>query len=244
MTPDSEATATSTGMPQRDGPWPPLTLPPIPAITEQRDSDKGRKKKKRKPEEKKQGTGSARGIETMFRTSYRTHIDMSSLADSKANIMISVNSLILSITLAALASKIDTNSWLLIPLIVLLLSCLVSGGFAVIAARPRVTNRRVTLDDVRQNRANILFFGNFVNLPEDEFVLGMTELLRDPDRLYLNMLRDIYSLGGVLVRKFHYLRISYNVFMGGLVVGVISFIVVLIGVVVIGGQPLTPLGTG
>ncbi len=188
---------------------------------------KGRKKKKKK-DRKKDQLGSARGIETMFRTSYRTHIDMSSLADNKANIMISINGLIMSIIIASIFSRIDTNPWLALPTTLLLVGCLISMVFAVLAARPRVSSRLLTLDEVRQNRANILFFGNFVNLREDDFMQGMKELLQNTDGLYVSMIRDIYSLGTVLARKFRLLRVSYNVFMAGLLTGVTSFIVVLI----------------
>jgi hypothetical protein len=104
--------------------------------------------------------------------------------------------------------------------------------YAVLAARPRVTNREVTLDDVRSDRANILFFGNFVNMDEEDYTEGMKELLQNPESLYLNMIRDIYSLGRVLAQKFHYLRISYAAFMVALVVGVCFFLLVLLTVVV------------
>jgi hypothetical protein len=144
---------------------------------------------------------------------------MSSLADSKANIMISINGLVLSVTIAGIAPRIEVYPVLLLPTAVLLVTCLVSLVYAVLAARPRVSGRQVTLEEVRDNRANILFFGNFVNMPEQDYVQGMTELLDNPDILYANMIRDIYSLGGVLARKFRLLRISYTVFMAGLVIG-------------------------
>ena len=59
----------------------------------------------------------------------------------------------------------------------------------------------MTLDDVRKKRANILFFGNFVTLDEEDFVTGMSELLVHTEDLYVNMMRDLYSLGGVLSQK-------------------------------------------
>lgn len=206
--------------------------------TDVSDAEGGEKKKKKK-KKKKDKLGSSRGIETMFRTSYRTHIDMSSLADSKSNIMISINGLIVSILIASISSKIDTNPWLLLPMSVLLVGCLVSMIYAVLAARPRVTTRQVSLDDVRSDRANILFFGNFVNMDEADYTEGMKELLQNPDSLYLNMIRDIYSLGRVLARKFYFLQISYAVFMVSLIVGVLMFLLVLLTVVIrTGGSPI------
>ncbi|NNM33846.1 MAG: hypothetical protein HKO53_12305 [Gemmatimonadetes bacterium] len=167
----------------------------------------------------------------MFRTSYRTHLDLSALADTKANIMISINGIVMSIILASISPKIDANPWLVIPTSFLLIGCMASMVFAILAARPRVSSRIVTLDDVRQKRANILFFGNFVTLEEDDFVTGMSELLVDTEELYVNMMRDLYSLGGVLNRKFALLRTSYTIFMWALMVGVTAYIAVFISVV-------------
>lgn len=203
------------------------------------DVEGGSSEKKKK---KKDRLGSSRGVETLFRTSYRTHVDMSALADAKANIMITINGLMISILLASISPKIQANEWLLVPSAVLLSGCVVSMIYAVLAARPRYQKRLVTLEEVRRDAANVLFFGNFVSMPEDDFVQGMSELIRDGDRLYTNMLRDIYSLGGVLERKFRLLRVSYTVFMFGLVIGAVLFLVVFAGMVLF-GEPLRPLGT-
>ena len=177
------------------------------------------------------GLGTTRGIETMFRTSYRVHMELSSLADAKANIMISINGLIISIIIASISPKIDTNPWLLIPTTVMLLGCLVSLVFAVLSARPRVSSDLISLKDVRSNKANILFFGHFTRLSEDDFVTGMTELLSNTTTLYQNMIRDIYSLGKVLTRKFELLRLSYTAFMIGLGSGILMFIFVYVWIV-------------
>lgn len=184
--------------------------------------DKKGKKKKKKPTT----LGSSRGIETMFRTSYRVHQDLVGLADSKANIMISVNGLIISITLAALAPRIGGLPLLVLPVSILLVGCVLALVYAVLAARPRVSSQPLTLDDIERNDANILFFGNFVNLSEEDFVEGMRNLMMTPDHLYINMVRDLYGLGQVLQKKFHLLRISYTVFMFALIIGVGGFVLV------------------
>lgn len=181
------------------------------------ESEESSKKKKKRGSVK-------RGISDMYRTSYRTHLDLSGLADNKSNIMISINGVIISIVIASISPKIDSNPWLLIPTAALLLSCLLSMVFAIISARPRVKNEPVTLDDVRANRANILFFGNFYTMSREDYVEGMAELMQDSERLYDNMSRDIHGLGEVLAKKYRLLRISYNVFMVGLIVSVFSFI--------------------
>lgn len=212
---------------------------PVPATA--LDSDEGGVEKKKK-KKKKDSFGSARGIETMFRTSYRTHIDMSTLADTKANIMITINGIILSIIIASISPKIDANPWLLLPTSVLLIGCLISLVYAVFAARPRVSGSPLSLDDLREKRANILFFGNFANLPRDDYVQGMKELITDTDALYVKMIEDIHGLGSVLARKYRFLRISYTVFLGSLVAGVLMFVVVLAVVALTTGT--TPVPTG
>jgi len=166
-----------------------------------------------------------RGIETMFRTLYRVNMDLSGLADAKANIMISINGLIVSILLAAISPKIDSNPILLVPTTLLLVACVISLVFAVLSARPRVRSEPVTLEHVRGGLANILFFGNFSNMVRDDFVIGMEELMGNPDNLYHTMILDIYGLGLVLRKKYRLLRVSYTVFMIGLVIGVVAFII-------------------
>lgn len=165
-----------------------------------------------------------RGVSDMFRTSYRTHVELSAIADNKSNIMISINGIIISIIIASISPKIDANPWLLWPTAALLLSCLGSLVYAIRAARPRVSKEPVTLEDVRANRANILFFGNYHNMKRAEFVEGIEELMVDEERLYDSMARDLYGLGTVLARKYELLRIAYNIFMVGVILGVFLFL--------------------
>lgn len=217
------------------------TLAASPATPSMAPPVKVRKDKKKKKDKKKSGTlGSSRGVETMFRTSYRVNMDLSSLADNKSNIMISINGLIISIILGATSTKIDSNSWLLAPTLVLLVGCLISMVYAVLAARPRVSSNVVTLEDVRKNNANILFFGNFARMAKVEYVEGMTELMQNTDLLYYTMIVDIYGLGSVLQKKFRLLRLSYTVFMVSLVAGVLVYIFVFI--LVAAGVIATPGG--
>jgi hypothetical protein len=172
--------------------------------------------------------GTSRGIETLFRSSYRVQMDLTGLADNKANMMISINSIILSIILAAVAPKLDANPWLLLPTLILMVGNLISIIYAIQAARPRVIVDSISLQDLHNSKGNILFFGNFANLNEDEFVQGITEMMEDKTLIYETMIRNIYGLGSVLNRKFALLQKAYNSFMVALVLGVCSFIIVFV----------------
>ncbi len=166
-----------------------------------------------------------RGVETMFRTTYRTHVNLSSIADNKANIMLSINAIIVSITVSSLVPRFDTNPKLIIPTFILLLVCLAAIVFATLSTMPKITEGKVTRKDIEQKRSNLLFFGNFYNMKIDDFHWGITEMIKDDDFVYSSMTRDLYYLGIVLAKKYRYLRICYRIFMYGLILAVLSFAV-------------------
>ncbi len=177
---------------------------------------------------KKKAPGTNRGVETMFRSAYRVQMELTSLADNKANMMISINGIIISIIIAAVAPKLDSNPWLLIPSTVILVGTLVSIIYAILAARPRINTNPITLEDLEHSKGNILFFGNFANLNKDDFTDGMLDLMQDKLLLYETMIHNIYDLGLVLKKKFALLAVAYTSFMLALVLGVLSFIGVFI----------------
>ncbi len=181
-------------------------------------------KTKQKMNEKK-----SKGVETMFRVSSGNQQRLSYQADSKAHIMISVNSIIISLLLSLLLRKIDEHPHQIIPAIVLLAVNLVTIVFAILATRPNVARGTFTPEEVQQRKVNLLFFGNFFKMDYDKYEDGMIDMMNDNDFLYGSLIRDIYSQGVVLGRKYHLLRMSYNVFMYGLIVSVIAFVVSTMG---------------
>ena len=175
-----------------------------------------------------------RGIETMFRITSRNHIDLSAMADSKANILISVNSIIISIVASLMLSKLETHPWLMVPTILLISVCLATIIASILATRPKVTSGTFTQEDIRAKKVNLLFFGNFHGVDLDDYERGVYSMMQDPDYLYGTLIKDIYFLGNVLGRKYKYLRISYNIFMYGLIVSVVAYTIA-----VIAGTPTT-----
>jgi predicted metal-dependent HD superfamily phosphohydrolase len=168
-----------------------------------------------------------RGVETMYRTTYRTHTNLSQMADSKANLMLSVNAIIISIMVSNLLPKLQyedaLNLKFFIPTILLTGTCLSSMIFATLSTRPKVTEGKVTREAIKQRKANLLFFGNFHSMTLEDFEWGVNEMLRDSEFLYGSMTRDLYFLGIVLAKKYQYLSICYNIFMYGLIVSVVAF---------------------
>lgn len=164
-----------------------------------------------------------RSIATVFRIMAQSHTGLSQMADSKANILISVNSIILSIMIGSLFDKLQTDTYLQIPVAVISLVCVSSIVFGILATRPTVTSGKFTRDDIAQKRTNLLFFGNFHNVSLEDYNWGMNEMLGDKYYMNNSMIKDNYFLGVVLAKKYRYLRIAYNIFMYGLILAVIAF---------------------
>jgi predicted metal-dependent HD superfamily phosphohydrolase len=166
-----------------------------------------------------------RGIETMFRTTSHNHVMLSQMVDSKASILVTINSIILSVIVSVLIRKLEENAYLLIPTILLISVCLLTMVFSILASRPNISSGKFTREDIKNKRTNLLFFGNFHGMNVEDYLWGMKEMMKDADYLYGSLIKDIYYLGRVLGTKYKYLRIAYNVFMYGFVIAILSFIV-------------------
>ena len=166
-----------------------------------------------------------RGISTMFRIMSDNHVSLSQMADSKANIMISVNTIVISIMVSVLLGKLQFYPEYIIPTIILLSVCLAAVVFAILATRPNVNRGTFTKEDIKNKKINLLFFGNFYNMSLQEYDWAMKEMMNDRDYLNSSMVKDIYFLGVVLARKYKYLRLSYNFFMFGLIVAILAFVI-------------------
>lgn len=166
-----------------------------------------------------------RGIETMFRVTLRNHITLSNIADTKANILLSVNAIIVSLVLSNLVSKLDnpSNDYLIWPTVIFVVFTVISIVLSILATRPNVTSGKFSREDVANKKVNLLFFGNFHKMSLDDFEWAMGEMMQDRDYLYSSMKKDLYFLGKVLDKKYKILRITYSVFMIGIIVSVIAF---------------------
>lgn len=161
-------------------------------------------------------------IQTYFRTNYANHIRLSAIADNKAHIMISVNSILLSVAISLLTYQTLTNRHPLyvLPIILFLVTSLASLTFAVLSSRPRVTSTPHTPGQV----PNPIFFGSAVNLTLDQYEEATDAMLRDGRLLFGHMTRDLYYLAQVLDKKYRLLTYSYTVFLMGFVATVGAFL--------------------
>lgn len=166
-----------------------------------------------------------RGIETMFRTTSKNHLDLSNIADNKANIMISVNTILVSIMVAYVVRMVPEYPNLAIPVGALILVSLVTIVLSILATRPNISSGKFTRKDIENKETNLLFFGNFHGMSLEDYEWGVKEMMKDADYLYSSLTKDIYFLGKVLGRKYKMLRIAYTTFMVGFVVCILLFLI-------------------
>lgn len=187
---------------------------------EKKSEEKGKKKKNK--EDKKL----SRGVETLFKVTITNHTRLSEIADSKANLLLSVNAIIISVALSVLIPKLDSpgNSYLSLPTFVLLFFSVICIIFAILATRPKVTTGSFSKEDIVNKKVNLLFFGNFYKVPYEDFQDEIDKMMLDNDYLYSSMTRDLHYLGIILDKKYKLLRITYNIFMVGIIVSVLAFI--------------------
>ncbi len=166
-----------------------------------------------------------RGIQTLFRVTLKNHLTLSDIADTKANILLSVNAIIISVVLSNLIPKLDnpSNAYLIYPTIIFVVFSVVSMVMAVVATRPNVTSGEFTKEDVKNKKVNLLFFGNFHKMKLTDYEWAIQELVKDKEYIYSSLTKDLYFLGLVLNRKYNILRYTYTIFMVGIVVSVIAF---------------------
>src|ERR1700730_16162144 len=169
-----------------------------------------------------------KGIQTMLRLSSENHLKLSDMADHKASILISVNSIIISVILSVLIRRLDVDTYLTIPTIIFLACSVITIVIAIFATVPKVTQGVFSREDVINKKTNLMFFGHFYKTTYEEYKWGMGQMMQDPEYLYGALTKDIYHLGVVLGRKYRLISIAYYVFMVGIVISVIAFALAVI----------------
>ncbi|MGG5903449.1 Pycsar system effector family protein [Sphingobacterium daejeonense] len=169
-----------------------------------------------------------RGIETMFRITSANSQRLSDMADNKSNILLTVNSIILSIVVAVLLKALDSNPHLIIPTVLLMSTSVSTMVLAILATIPKIPTGYFSEEEVKNKSVNLLFFGNFYKTKFDDYQGAMNKAMDDKDFLYGMLTKDVYSQGVVLGRKYQLLRYAYGIFMCGLVLSIAAFCIAVL----------------
>ncbi|MEE9352183.1 MAG: Pycsar system effector family protein [Thiotrichaceae bacterium] len=198
---------------------------------------------------KKKAKMAAKGVETMFRNAYRAQLDMIALAATKANIMISLNGVIVSILMVTSGFIYTNTPIFLLPALLFLITSAISIYFALSSASPSpapahtrvfccirdVIKRKANFRDFKEyvrlpekrfdeKTSNILIFDHSAHLPRDVYLKHMADLVDNPEKTYEKMSDQLYWLGKMADQKFKYLRYSYSVFRLGVIVSTLVFL--------------------
>lgn len=184
-----------------------------------------KKIKNSKSKKIRNGVDYSRGVETMFRLTARNQINLSSIADNKSNILISINAIIISVVISILIGKFEENPKFIFPTLIFLLSCLTTIVFAILSTRPNITWGNYSLKEIREKKIDLLFFGNFSKMKYENYEKAVEEMIQNDIFLYSTMIKNQYHIGKILAKKFKLLTIAYNFFMYGIVFSVIAFLI-------------------
>ena len=174
----------------------------------------------------------SKGKETLFRVAYRNQISLVQIADNKANIIISINAMIISSVIAVsgygiVADKMEYDKTsIIIPISLILLSCLVSAIFAIQAAKPKLIQPMMAQEE--KNKSSLLFFGVISHFTQEQYLARMQTLLESDHDIYETMTVDLYNQGLILTRKYRLLNTAYRIFMFGFIVSVWIFLAFLV----------------
>lgn len=206
--------------------WQPKKIKNIAKLVQMEKKEEQRKKKEQL-KVKLKNESPERAIQSLFRVTLRNHIKLSDIADTKANILLSVNAIIISLALANLIPKLNSvsDAHLIVPSMILIVFSVVSIIFAILSTRPNVTSGEFTDEDVAKKRVNLLFFGNFHKMPFSKYESALMGMIEDKEYIYESLTKDLYYLGVVLARKYKLLRITYTIFMIGMIASVLSFLI-------------------
>src|SRR5258706_6804565 len=173
-----------------------------------------------------------KGKETLFRVAYRNQPALIQIADNKANIIISINTMIISSIIAVtgygvVADKIAFDkAAIVVPITLIILCCLVSVILAIQAARPKLirTNRAAN----QKEKSSLLFFGVISRYSQKEYLDQMNTLLTSDTDIFETMTIDLYNQGIILTRKYRFLSYAYRIFMFGFILSVLMFLVFMV----------------
>ena len=168
-------------------------------------------------------------METLFRVTFNNQIHLIRIADNKANSIITINTLVITVLigLSGYGSITRENNLrvlnILLPIILLLLTCLLSVIFALQATKPKIIKAK-NKTDIKMPHSSLMFFGSIRERTLDEYMAEMDELAHSKDSIYHTMEIELYNQSKVLNMKYKFLKIAFLIFMYGFILSVLSFV--------------------
>ncbi len=181
---------------------------------------------------KDSATKKSKAKETLYRVAYRNQISLIQIADNKANLIISINTMIISSIIAIsgyglIANQIVANRTnIVIPIALILLSCLTSVIYAIQAAKPKLITQETL--SMSKDKSSLIFFGMISNYSQADYLEKMKALRKSEEEIYETMNIDLHNQGMILNQKYRLLNTAYRIFMFGFILSVWVFLAFMV----------------
>lgn len=166
----------------------------------------------------------------IIRTTQRNNIDLTQIADNKANVLLSLNAIMITFLLPMILSNIETiiHGYFFIPLIVLAITCFTTIYISAVVLKPsRLDQYRASPSNDPDAQFSPFFFGNFYKMEPDEFFDYMKESVANSDMVKAHLAQDMYYIGKRLGYKMDRIRLAFNIFLSGLFLTFLSASIVI-----------------
>ena len=179
--------------------------------------------------EEKKGIKLGKNVLNIVRTTLRNDIELMHIADNKANVLLSLNALMLTILVPAVIPNLDfiKAQHLVFPLVCIILTCIITIYLSALVLKPgdfdRYKNNLVNGDFVSP-----FFFGNYYQMDVKEFDKYIQEAVADEFLIRRHVTQDLHYIGSRLGQKMSIIRNAFNFFLGGLMFSILSLVVILL----------------
>ncbi len=159
----------------------------------------------------------------IIRTTQRNNIDLTHIADNKANVLLSLNAIMITFLIPSVMANMDfiIDSHYYIPLIILAATCFSTIYISTVVLKPtRFDNLRD--ENEPKEKHSPFFFGNFYKMEPEDFYKFMDETIDDNENLKHHLMQDLYFIGRRLGSKMTWIRRAFNIFLCGIGLTLIS----------------------
>ena len=169
-----------------------------------------------------------RNAMNMIRTTQRNNIDLKHIADNKANILMSINALMITFLIPIVFANWDliVERMFYIPLVILAISCIITLIIAAMVLRPFATNNRFRDKNLNADNQSPFFFENSTDYTKQEYHDYFVQVVEDDSRVMKYAVQDLHYFSRILAVKYQQIRWAYMVFIGGLLLACASFLCV------------------
>ena len=166
----------------------------------------------------------------IFRTTQRNNIDLTQLADNKANVLLSLNAIMITFLLPLILSNLDVifQGYLYIPLIILSFTCFSTIYISAIVLTPsKLDEYRASPSNDPDAQFSPFFFGNFYKMNPDDYFDYMEEAVANDTLIKDHLVQDLYYVGRRLGYKMDRIRLAFKIFLVGLFLTLFSTAIVI-----------------